>query len=237
MAIKIPALIGGANVRGTEGGITVTLTASDSRYQVFNLSSSITVVLPSTGIRTGDRIILAQPDTRADITVQSSNTSALTEANGCNNDATITQGFVELVALQDTPTTPAHWAVASVEETGYINFNWQATPFTGPVGSFLSFSRTGRSVVLDFAGINVSASGSPGQVATSSSAIPTRCIPLRGIHAPMISINAGGTDHVTNALVFINPANGIVQVYRESNWSGVSTCGWQPFSVAASRNT
>lgn len=103
------------NIRPSEGAGTTTLTVADSRRQVFNISAARTCVLPSAGIKAGDILVL-ENISAFDLTVQSSNTSEVTIANGCNQAATIRSGFVELRALQDAPTTPAHWRVTDVFE-------------------------------------------------------------------------------------------------------------------------
>jgi hypothetical protein len=108
---------GVANVRASEGGGTVTLTTADSRDQVFNLSSAETVVLPTTSILKGDRWTLRNITTNV-MTIQSSAGTALTIANSHNTLGTIRKGTITLVALQNTPTTPAHWQTVYLIENG-----------------------------------------------------------------------------------------------------------------------
>lgn len=105
------------NVRSSEGAGTTTLTSSDSRQQIFQLSAARTVVLPSTGVLKGHVYVLENTGA-FDLTIQSSNLSVLIRANGTNITATIQKGRVVLVALQDAPTTPAHWRVQDLYEEG-----------------------------------------------------------------------------------------------------------------------
>lgn len=99
-------LIKGAtvNVRDSEGAGTTTLTSTDSREQIFNLSAARTVLLPSTGIKTGEKWILKNvaTTTTAILTIQSSGANTL----GYNNSADAT---VECVSLQAAPTAVSHW--------------------------------------------------------------------------------------------------------------------------------
>lgn len=104
-------------IRPSEGSGTTTMDVSYNAWQVFNLSAGRTVVLPTTDVKQGDRVML-ENTTNFDLTVQASNTSPLTVANSANIDATIRAGYVLLEALQDTPTTPAHWRVVHVYEKG-----------------------------------------------------------------------------------------------------------------------
>ena len=108
------------NVRASEGAGTTTLTVSDNPWQIFTLSAARTCVLPTTSIKAGDKIKLTN---RADflLTVQSSNGSEITSSaagTGSVGTASINKGYVILIALQDTPTTPAHWLVLEAVESG-----------------------------------------------------------------------------------------------------------------------
>ena len=111
---RIPAF------RASEGAGTTTLTVGDSRHQIFNLSAGRTCVLPSAGIKKGDVITLENLNDFL-LTVQASNLSEITTAAGPTGNmgiASIFRGVSQLVANQDTPTTPAHWLTIHVEENG-----------------------------------------------------------------------------------------------------------------------
>jgi hypothetical protein len=106
-----------ANIRASEGAGTTTLTRDDNRVQVFNLSAARTVVLPTTGIKAGDVIVLRNRSTFV-LTVKSSDTTNLTIANGHNTEGTLRNGYISIMALQDTPTTNAHWITIDAIEQG-----------------------------------------------------------------------------------------------------------------------
>lgn len=167
-----------ANVRSSEGAGTTTLTSSDNRYQIFNLSAARTCQLPTTGVNAGDvweienQTALSSSD--FSLTITASGGSALTVANGANVDATIRNGYVRLVALQATPTTPAHWRVAEVNET-----HQHSTAFTFTGGATVSAKtlrivRQDRQVTVHFPdSINSTAAGNSGTI-SSDTAIPSR---------------------------------------------------------------
>ena len=168
-------LVGGgnANIRASEGAGTTTLVAgTDNPSQVFNLSASRTVVLPSTGVNAGDVWVL---ENRAafDMIVQSSALTALTVANSANQDATVQQGYVVLRALQALPTTPAHWLVEYVrDEAQYTG----TTSGAIAVAFTINFLRINRLVSLQA----LSASGTGTTNTITASAGPVRIRPVSG---------------------------------------------------------
>jgi hypothetical protein len=99
---KIESIRG--NVRTSEGAGTTTLTSSDAKEQIFNLSAARTVLLPTTNVKAGEKWILKNvaTTTTAALTIQSSGANTL----GYNNSA---DAVVECAALQNTPTSAAHW--------------------------------------------------------------------------------------------------------------------------------
>ena len=106
------------NIRASEGAGTTTLTVADSPNQVFNLSGARTLVLATTGVKAGYKYVIENRATFL-LTIQSSNLTTMTMANvavGSVGHPSITRGHVTLVAIQDAPTTPAHWMVSDVYE-------------------------------------------------------------------------------------------------------------------------
>ena len=101
-------------LRPSESG-SITISDKDLRDQIFTLTATATITLPSSGIKAGDIFTLYNSSAN-DLVVNSSNASSLTVANGANIDATVQGGYVKLIALQDSPTTPAHWRVLDVYE-------------------------------------------------------------------------------------------------------------------------
>jgi hypothetical protein len=162
-----------ANVRGTEGTGTTTLTDADNREQVFNLSAGRTVVLPTTNIKAGDVWVFDNLSASNDLTVQSSNTTSLTVANGANQDATVRGGYVVLRALVNSPTTPANWLVEKVNES----FSLSGTPTSNtgtPNGATATvlFTRNNRS-------FNVNSAMSMGNNASWNSMVLSSFAPVR----------------------------------------------------------
>jgi hypothetical protein len=110
------------NVRGSEGAGTTTLTRVDAKRQIFALTAARTVVLPSTGIRQGEKIVLENRGAFL-LSIQSSNTNTLTDANtaaGGVGDPSIERGKVELIAMQDAPTAAFHWLVSDVNHRHFL---------------------------------------------------------------------------------------------------------------------
>lgn len=90
-----------ANIRGSEGGGTVTLTNSDKRTQVFNLSAGESVKLPTTGVLAGDEWEMINANGFI-LTVQASDATNIIKSWGTKTT---------LVALVSTPVTFSDWLV------------------------------------------------------------------------------------------------------------------------------
>jgi len=91
-----------ANVRTADGaGGTVALLNSDSARQIFNISVAKTLLLPTIGVKAGDPWTIENSGA-AKLTIQASNASVITHIDSIYT-------FVYLTALQDAPTTAAHW--------------------------------------------------------------------------------------------------------------------------------
>lgn len=93
------AFIPGATSVVTAAG-TTTMTVDSTEVQIFTGTSTQTVVLPTTGIAAGQRYSINNLSTGA-VAVQASN---LVQLKSVGAGATL-----EVVALQATPTTTAHW--------------------------------------------------------------------------------------------------------------------------------
>lgn len=175
------------NIRSSEGAGTTTLSSSDYAWQIFNLTAARTCVLPSTGIVAGQRIFI-QNRTFFELTLQASNGSALTVANSCNMHGSIQKGSIELIALQATPTTPAHWFVVSVEDQGTFGVTFTQTGgFSQAVT--VTYNRIGRSVTLrvpSFGGTTTAASAMTGSVS-----IPTGIRPPTNVYKNVPVTNSG----------------------------------------------
>lgn len=103
LALRIDAL-DMPNVRASEGAGTVTLVyGTDNMWQVFNGTVAKTCVLPTTGILKGQRVCI-ESQGAGTITVQSSGLNTLAFVDSL-------QSKLECIALQDAPTSAAHWKV------------------------------------------------------------------------------------------------------------------------------
>lgn len=96
------------------GSTPFQLTGAHKRVQVINPAGAITVKLPTTGILAGEHVRVVNRSL-FDVTVQSSGANALGVANNA---------ALEFVALQNTPTSAAHWA-------DYRRVQDQATLYVG----------------------------------------------------------------------------------------------------------
>jgi hypothetical protein len=91
-----------SNIRLPEGAGTYVWPLSDGRRQTFNVTGVRTVVLPSTGVRAGDRYVI-QNNGSAYLTAQPAGVATIIG---------VCQGNTLLItALTDAPTLVAHWKV------------------------------------------------------------------------------------------------------------------------------
>lgn len=92
-----------ALIRPSEGSGTTTLDKDSNRSQMFNLSAARTCVLPTTGIKAGDVYVIENQGTFT-LTVQSSALATIGIVDSL-------QSTLICTALQDAPSTAAHWRV------------------------------------------------------------------------------------------------------------------------------
>jgi len=157
---------------------TILLNTSNDA-QNFNISATRNVTLPTTGVKNG-RVFTITNRGAFDLVIKASNGNALTIANSCNQDATIQKGRVIVRALQDTPTTPAHWSVDYVHELD-VSFTVTLTGMTASTTGTAKFSRTNKIVALFLPGLTgtsnttaMTATGLPARIATAYAAeLPT----------------------------------------------------------------
>lgn len=187
-------LIGGSssNIRASEGAGTTTLTSSDKNTQVFDLTASRIVKLPSAGVKAGDPWTIINPNAFA-LSIQSSNANGIITSFG--SETTIT-------ALVDTPVASSDWKVTSkamlygTTLTSYTpTFNagavvaantcwWLRTGFTtakvqvgvqfgvGSTGNFTATTPSGISVATSYYILGSSASLGQGTAFQSPAVIP-----------------------------------------------------------------
>lgn len=158
-----------ANLRPSEGAGTLILTSSDARHQVFNLTAGKVIQLPSSGIGAGDFFII-EGRTNFDADLYASNGVYIAPANGSNLEGTVRKGTVRVVALQDTPTTPAHWHVMDLNDSGSISIAGGTNSGSGTV----KYTRSQNKVTLEFTISHSSAASTTFPAAT----LPTRLRPI-----------------------------------------------------------
>ncbi|MCV7174948.1 hypothetical protein [Mycolicibacterium sphagni] len=96
------AFIPGFTTTATAAG-TTTLTVASNQVQVFTGTTTQTVSLPTTGVAAGQRYTIVNQSTGV-VTVNASDATLVAAINA--------NQFVEVTALQATPTTSSHWLVA-----------------------------------------------------------------------------------------------------------------------------
>jgi hypothetical protein len=189
---------------------TVTLTASDNRYQVFtSFSTGRTVNLPTTSIAAGEVWVLA--NTAAfDMTVA---------ASGGSTVDTIQSGFIVLVALQAAPTTPAHWLILDFYDSG----SYTAT-CTDAVTNNATVKWVRKRGMVQMNVQQTSASAGASNVITASATNnPSRIRPTTSTLAACNVRSSGLTEIGTVAVL----SSGGMQFFRQSeaNYSGTSGIG------------
>jgi hypothetical protein len=99
-----------------------TMLADGRKTQVFNPGADSVVTLPTTGVKSGDMLTVVNRASGFKLTVNASGGSA-TLSN-------LFTGYGVFVALQDAPTTPAHWLVVDYLSEGSFTVNtitWSAS--------------------------------------------------------------------------------------------------------------
>ncbi len=204
-----------ANIRASEGAGTTVLTVADKKFQIFTLSASRTVRLPTTSILAGE-VWEIENKSAFELIVQSSASTEMTVANGANIDATIQNGRVRLIALQNAPTDPAHWYVDSILEKEYTHSSTWVFDGTGSANS-ASFSqkitRDNNKIIMSSEWITATAAGGNSGQLSLNSAIPVRFRPNNSQDIPVSLLN--------NAVYSIGlisiQSNGLMAIYKEGS--------------------
>ncbi len=225
----LKGFLGGAysvgNVRASEGAGTTTLTDDDNRNQIFNLSATRLVVLPTTSIKSGD-VWTIKNRGAFDLTVQSSDASPMTIAGGANQDATVNIGRVVLRALQDTPTTEAHWLVEKIEETYTYSTAWSFSTGTGQTNSkAVLLTRIGNVVTVvlqEYEALNAVTSTTPSSLQMDTG-IPTRFRPLTASALFLVRTRNAGADLVPPGVIRITQSTGRFDIYRDVAFTAYSS--------------
>jgi len=183
-----------ANVRSADGS-NVTLTSADLRRQIFTITSARDCTLPTTNIKAGEVWVIENKGS-AVLTIKASGGNALTLANSANIDATLGAGGVGkavLIALQDAPTTPAHWWVDYLYEEDSFTAGFD-TGSTANVNITVYFKRLNKQHhITSYDDLNFTGTGSPTAISTSGTPLPTR-----------VRVPAGYNNHNARTFCFTN---------------------------------
>lgn len=139
-----------ANVASPSTAVTLLNTSSD--LQVFTPSAGIDLNLPTTNVKKGRTFKIRNTQYTNEITVKSSDGDTL---------FTLQQGFIEVVALQDTPTDATHWDI--------VDYMTELTIALGGNFAENAFIRKtiGDWVTINFEILTFSSGNAPGSDATA----------------------------------------------------------------------
>lgn len=150
----------------------VTLVVGDNNNRTYVASTTRDIVLPTTNIKKG-MVIQIECRSLFELVIKSSAGTVLSVANSCNREASVTGGRVVLVALQDTPTTPAHWWVQDIYSYG--SFTGTLTGCTTSPTQTFKYYRHNEMVTISPAGTLVAVSNT---TACTITGMPTHIRPL-----------------------------------------------------------
>lgn len=194
----------------------VTLTNTSSRNIIYNsFSASRDVTLATTSILAGELWVL-QNTTAFDMVPKASNGSALTVANGTNIDGTIQNGYLVVMPLINTPTTPAHWRVIDVFEATYSlssSFTPNGSGAGGSGGLVLKLMRHGTDVSIKIPVFTCSSGTTSDRMILQTPVIPTRFRTVTSTTGWAYWVNNNGT----RAMGLLRmDTDGTINVFRDS---------------------
>jgi hypothetical protein len=201
------------------GAVNVTMIASSPTVQrIASPASAVTVTLPTTGIKAGYqmKLIVSGATETNYVALQSSGANEIDRIGG--------DGVIDVVALQDSPTTAAHWSIINIQEksTASLTFSSGAgTSAVYPASSSAFYSRNNKSVSIVFynSGSGTTGSGSTTiSINTATGVVPSRYRPTAASIYCASSCKEGtpGQSSLIGILT-----TGQIQVYKitESTWS------------------
>lgn len=205
------------------GAASVVMSATSPTVQrIASPTSAVTVTLPTTGIKAGYQmklIVLGATETNY-VALQSSGANEIDRIGG--------DGVIEVIALQDSPTTAAHWSIINVNER--VN---KSILFTAGLGSGATYFATNAYMTRTLYNLNFSfgntTTGTTGTTTSTSAitslagSIPTRFIPWNGSGAyGVVEVQEAG---IMQAGILGVLSNGQLAVFKitEAAWAtGVS---------------
>lgn len=111
----------------------VTFTNTDNRIQISTPTAARTHTLPTTSIKAGEIFEFFNQATNSSYII------TLNASGGTTVDYVVAKGYLKVIALQDTPTTNAHWKVLYAS-SDYVSFTPTATSF-GSITTATGFLR------------------------------------------------------------------------------------------------
>jgi hypothetical protein len=178
--------------------------ASPKQGYVSSPAAAVTVTLPTTDVKAG---FVYKIDV---VGATETNFVRLNSSGGNEVDRIGGEGFIQVMALQDSPTTAAHWRIVNMYEksttapVGSVTFG-NSSPTTLQSSWFI-LSRSNKNVTLSIGQVYTTIS--PGSVTSVSVAA---CIPVRFRHsqARFIPVIAGISNGI-GAVSSQNSSNGLV---------------------------
>ena len=190
--------------------------ASPKQGYVSSPAAAVTVTLPTTDVKAGFRY-------RIDVVgATETNFVVLNSSGGNEVDRIGGEGFIEVIALQDAPTTAAHWRVRSVREKITVTATFNTGAGTGasyPAAINILFNRQDRSVttyIPNTSSASTTTSTSPA-ISTSAGIVPNRFRPPTSVY-PLIQVSENA---VKQAGLFGVLSNGGIAIYKiaEAVWA------------------
>lgn len=208
--------------KGTTGS-TVTLTNADKRIVRIQPSATLTVTLPTTSIKSQEVWTIFNGsafDSGYVLNVQSS---------GGNAVCSIGFGYCMLIALQDTPTTAAHWRVLDLNE--YVSSNHafvynNGSGGTAPGTLTVNKQRIMYTCTLTMGAINGTCSNADSRINSSTAVVPSRMYPGSTFNVGARGKNSGS--NLTTPVCIELSTSGILYVFKDwanANFTANSVSG------------
>ena len=211
------------------GNADVTMSATSPSFQrVASPSAARTITLPSAGIKAGYqmRLVVSGATETNFVKLQSSGGNEVDRIGG--------DGFIDVVALQDAPTSAAHWYVLGVEETTTQTNSWSLANTSGTYT--LRVSRVGKIGHITLPNINTGATVTNAAAGMNLGTIPARFSVGSGITASTTAVRVSGNGGLVaiDGLFYLNEAT--MSVFRDALGTGFPS-GWNFNTIPADRFT
>lgn len=217
---------GGIVAKGTDTKVlpdaNTTLTIADGfSFSAGAFTTARAVTLPSTGVRQGAKYFFHNPSGVV-MSLKSSDTTTLSVSNSIA-DPSIAVGYVVVLARQDAPTSPSHWAVVDLYDEDQYS---ATTSGSSTNGASVFLRRTMNQVVARIIpALDGAAAG--GDLTISNSNMPARFTPNTTILAGSSQRRNG-----SNRFCYITIDTGGTIVIGESDFGFSGSCFGQGSNIA-----